>query len=1251
VCAEKGTPSPPDPAGVSRGDALWLRMTDVFMPRGRSYDLDYTRRLRTAIGVGYTVIPVTSLLALLEFNHFRGVFGDLLFSMYLGSIPFSLLCMAHLRASGRLEPACHMMLAYFAALFVAGGYFLGGCTSPILYSVLSIPLAALLTIGRGASLIWLGAILAIFASFYALEARGYAFPLEGTQAERDQFWLASTWTIIAFVVSLVGTFERGRMQAVATLEEANRDLEVARRTADAANASQTAFLTNMSHELRTPLTAVLGFADIAAEQALETSADAEDQRGLGVIQRNARNLLKILNDMLDLSKIEAGSIEIRPAPARLAELTEHVVGLLRGQAQNRNTALLVEYAPGVPEVIEVDALRLQQILVNLVGNAIKFSFEGEVRVRVSAPIGEQGASVIRLEVSDSGIGMTPEQMAGIFEPFSQAEGSTTTRLYGGTGLGLSISRVLVELLGGEIGVESQPGVGSTFRVDLPVVAPRSAARPAPAASPAPTEATAAAPAAAADDQPLRCRVLVVDDLHDNRRLVSHFLKRAGADVSVADGGEEALRLFRVSEISGQPYDVVVMDIQMPRMDGYASLRALRERGCRAPIIALTAHAMATERERCLAAGFSDYASKPIDRASLLAFVRRNLERGAVEAPRSAPERTAPRAAARPVSRLRSGFDAVIDAVVPPAERGQPSARQRAQTLLILALSPLPVLPLEAWVVHSALPGEIADRMTLLVLLAIPLSALLPIVYRWSGSLLLAASGIYAYATAVITGLTYYNGGTGAAVAAWHVLVPMSAMAVLGMRAATFWVLVSFAVNASFWVSTLLGVSPRNYVGPDVEAFAVTMSNVGLSLLAAVSGLVHERAKVDAVDTLASANRWLQDARQHAERAGRAKSTFLANISHELRTPLTAILGFADLLIARARESEPLRRSAEALLTIRRSGQQLLETINDLLDLAKIESGSLGIESIVFDPAQLLVDTLEPLRPRAQAKSLTLAVELETPIPRHVSGDPTRLAQVLVNLVGNAIKFTEQGEVRVAVRAEPRGTGDRLIFSVSDTGCGIPAEHLPRLFTPFHQIDDSATREHGGSGLGLALCRRLMHLLGGEIEVASTLGQGSRFAIQLPLRAAPGSSQHTQLPEPSHGNARARRSLDVRLLLAEDGPDNQRLIARVLRDAGARVDIVDNGQLAVEHVLGAMARGTAPDVVLMDMEMPVLDGLRATATLRHAGYDGPILALTAHSLADERARCLAAGCDDIATKPIDWPLLLAQIARLADKPRL
>ena len=531
-----------------------------------------------------------------------------------------------------------------------------------------------------------------------------------------------------------------------------------------------------------------------------------------------------------------------------------------------------------------------------------------------------------------------------------------------------------------------------------------------------------------------------------------------------------------------------------------------------------------------------------------------------------------------------------------------------------------------------------------------LLCIVPFLYRWSGSLLVAGSGIYVYATVLVATVTWDNGGAGSALAAWHVLIPMGAMPVVGIPATVFWGSVAVLVNGAFWVLTSSGHAPPNLFRPEMLAFAATMSNMGLAAVATGMGLIHERAKTDAVSTLASANRWLLDARKHAERAGRAKSHFLANISHELRTPLTAILGFADLLIERWRGRGVDMALQESLRTIRRSGHHLLEVINDLLDLAKIESGSLGIESIDFDPAQLIAQVVRPLRRRAEEKGLALATRLDTPLPGRIQGDPTRVTQILLNLVGNAIKFTQEGRVAVVASAIERENGGWLRIDIQDTGCGIAAEHLPSLFTPFHQVDDSATREHGGSGLGLALCRQLADLMGGRMEVTSTLGVGSVFALELPLRAVSGSGSVRALPDQRPVQRGPRPPLELRLLLAEDGPDNRRLIARVLREAGADVDIVENGQLAVEQALAALGRGEPHDLILMDMEMPVLDGAGAARALRDAGFENPIVALTAHSPADERKRCLAAGFNEIATKPIDWTLLLELIAQLCAKPR-
>jgi signal transduction histidine kinase len=531
-----------------------------------------------------------------------------------------------------------------------------------------------------------------------------------------------------------------------------------------------------------------------------------------------------------------------------------------------------------------------------------------------------------------------------------------------------------------------------------------------------------------------------------------------------------------------------------------------------------------------------------------------------------------------------------------------------------------------------------------VLLTAPLCVSALLLYRWSGSLTLAVSGLNTYSGALIATLTYYNGGAGSLVAIWHLLLPMAAMATVGIAPALCWALFGMAVNGAFWLAAGLGPSPRNVFIPELIPFAATVSNVGLAAIAAAMGMVHERAKTDAVETLASANRWLDDARRHAERAGRAKSHFLANVSHELRTPLTAILGFAELVAERwrARPDSPL---LESVHTVRHSARQLLEVINDLLDLAKVEAGSLGIESLEFELGPLLADVLAPLRAGAAAKGLALEATLDTPLPERARGDPTRIRQVLANLASNALKFTERG--RIALTAGVVDAAERhLRIAVSDTGCGIAAEHLPDLFTPFHQVDASATRVHGGRGLGLALCRQLAELMGGSMQVTSEPGVGSSFTLELPLREASGTL--AALPEPEGADAEPR-ALRARLLLAEDGPDNRRLIGHVLREAGAEVETAEDGQRALELGLAALEGGQTYDVILMDLEMPVLDGVGATRALRDAGYTAAILALTAHSLSDERERCLAAGFTDLASKPIDASVLLGQIAALCEKP--
>ncbi len=435
---------------------------------------------------------------------------------------------------------------------------------------------------------------------------------------------------------------------------------------------------------------------------------------------------------------------------------------------------------------------------------------------------------------------------------------------------------------------------------------------------------------------------------------------------------------------------------------------------------------------------------------------------------------------------------------------------------------------------------------------------------------------------------------------------------------------------------------------------------------------------------------LERARDHAEAANLAKSEFLANMSHEIRTPMTAILGFADMLEEAPGDEAGRRRQRDAIDTIRRNGHQLLAILNDILDLSKIEAGRLTVERLPVRPATLVGDVVHLLRPRAEGKGLGLRVEVEGPLPAEIATDPVRMRQILTNLVGNAIKFTETGEVAVHLafveeHPVPGEVGGRLVVRVRDTGIGMTPEQAGQAFEAFAQADTSTSRRFGGTGLGLRISRSLAEALGGRLDVETGLGEGSTFTVEIDAgrvdarRLAPAEAEaeiaaggHAEDPCPVAdgaadvvaGTAAAGRPADRaapvpaprsvggagegplagrRILLAEDGPDNQRLIGFHLRKAGAEAVIVDDGRQAVDAVEAAEASGRPFDLVLMDVQMPVLDGYGAVRELRAAGHVLPILALTAHAMAGDRDRSLEAGCDEHLTKPIDRAALVAAIA--------
>ena len=404
--------------------------------------------------------------------------------------------------------------------------------------------------------------------------------------------------------------------------------------------------------------------------------------------------------------------------------------------------------------------------------------------------------------------------------------------------------------------------------------------------------------------------------------------------------------------------------------------------------------------------------------------------------------------------------------------------------------------------------------------------------------------------------------------------------------------------------------------------------------------------------LATQTALAQEMAEEATAATLAKSEFLANMSHEIRTPMTAILGFSELVLANVTDQE----SIDALNTVRKNGEYLLEIINDILDLSKIEAGKLQVEHIKCSPSQIISDVASLMDVRASAKGLLLEVEHEGPLPEHIRSDPTRLQQILINLIGNAVKFTEVGKVRLVTHLLDAGTNDpKLRFDVVDTGIGMTDEHVGRLFQAFSQADSTTTRKFGGTGLGLTISKRMANMLGGDIRVRSTPGEGSTFSLTVSTGPLTGvqmvyGSNNEHLPAKEAAKAAdSRNQLDCRVLLAEDGPDNQRLISFILKKAGADVVVAENGQVAFDRALAASEEGSPFDVILMDMQMPVLDGYGATGKLREAGYSGGIIALTAHAMSGDREKCLNAGCDDYTTKPIVREHLISLVAHWASQP--